>query len=169
MDVEIVENKLWKKVIFPIAAIILTFLGVDNFTELGLDEISNHQENNEKVELIEEDSYNSVQEVVEYIHQYQELPENYLRKEEARELGWVASEGNLWKVAPGASIGGDHFGNFEGLLPGKDGRDYQEADINYQGGYRDGERLIYSNDDLYFYTKDHYESFDEIKPAGGSE
>lgn len=169
MDVKILKNKLWKKVILPLLAIALTFLGVDNFTDLGLGADSNNQENSERVEIIEDDSYNNVQEVVEYIHQYEELPENYLTKKEARDLGWVASEGNLWDLAPGASIGGDYFGNFEGLLPGKEGRDYQEADINYQGGYRDGERLIYSNDGLYFYTEDHYESFDEIIPGGGSE
>ncbi len=48
------------------------------------------------------------------------------------------------------SIGGDLFGNREGLLPEKDGRKYYECDVNYEGGYRNGERIIYSNDGLIF-------------------
>ena len=56
------------------------------------------------------------------------------------------------------SIGGDRFGNREGLLP--EGEQYRECDINYQGGYRGAERLVYSTDDYdIYYTADHYESF----------
>ena len=55
------------------------------------------------------------------------------------------------------------FGNFEELLPEKSGRDYYEADIEYKGGRRNAKRLVFSNDGLYFYTDDHYESFEEIK------
>lgn len=163
------ENKYVKKFIYPLLTIALFFLGVDNFTDLEYGDYLPEQEDSRTVEVVEGEFYNCAQEVVEYIHLYEELPGNYLTKKEARELGWVSSEGNLWDVAPGKSIGGDHFGNFEGLLPEKKGRDYQEADINYKGGYRDGERLIYSNDGLYFYTEDHYESFDEMEPAGVSE
>ncbi len=166
MDVKNMENKFMKKFIYPILTIILFFLGVDNFTDLELGSLFTEQETIQTVEVREGEFYDCAQEVVEYLHLYEELPGNYLTKKEARDLGWVSSEGNLWDVAPGASIGGDHFGNFEGLLPEKPGRDYQEADINYKGGYRDGERLVFSNDGLYFYTDDHYESFDEMKPVG---
>lgn len=58
-------------------------------------------------------------EVANYISQHNELPPNYITKKEARELGWEPSEGNLHEVAPGKSIGGDVFGNREGLLPKK--------------------------------------------------
>ena len=34
-----------------------------------------------------------------------------------------------------------------------------ECDINYEGGYRGAERLVYTNDGLIYYTEDHYESF----------
>lgn len=166
MDVKNMENKFMKKFIYPILTIILFFLGVDNFTDLELGSLFTEQETIQTVEVRVGEFYDCAQEVVEYLHLYEELPGNYLTKKEARDLGWVSSEGNLWDVAPGASIGGDHFGNFEGLLPEKPGRDYQEADINYKGGYRDGERLVFSNDGLYFYTDDHYESFDEMKPVG---
>ncbi|HLR92171.1 MAG TPA: ribonuclease domain-containing protein [Atopostipes sp.] len=121
----------------------------------------------EDVSVQEGEPYTGAQEVVDYLDAYGELPPNYLTKEEARELGWEASEGNLWDVAPEASIGGDYFGNFEGLLPEAEERDYFEADINYEGGYRNAERLVFSNDGLYFYTEDHYESFEELEPGGG--
>lgn len=113
--------------------------------------------------VIEGEYYDTPFEVAEYIDSYGELPDNYLTKNEARDLGWVASEGNLWDVAPNKSIGGDYFGNFEELLPEASGRDYFEADIEYEGGRRNAKRLVFSNDGLYFYTDDHYETFDEIE------
>ena len=60
------------------------------------------------------------------------------------------------------SIGGDKFGNREGLLPKEDGRQYYECDVNYQGGYRGAERIVFSNDGLIFYTDDHYNSFTQL-------
>lgn len=168
MDVKIMENKYVKKFIYPLLTIVLLFLGVDNLTDLNLGDFLTEQGNGQTVEIVAGEYYDNAQEVVEYLELYEELPENYLTKKEARDLGWVSSDGNLWDVAPGVSIGGDYFGNFEGLLPEKPGRDYQEADINYNGGYRDGERLVFSNDGLYFYTDDHYESFAEMRPAGES-
>ena len=63
----------------------------------------------------------------------------------------------------GAAIGGDRFGNREGLLPQEDGRRYTECDLNTDGASsRGAERLIFSNDGLCFYTENHYESFLEV-------
>lgn len=90
------------------------------------------------------------------------LPENFITKEQARELGWVPRRGNLQEVAPGKSIGGDPWQNRRGQLPAAEGRQYFEADLNYSGGYRGDERLIYSNDGLMFYTNDHYRSFTPV-------
>ena len=106
--------------------------------------------------------YSSEEEVALYLDTYGELPYNYITKEEARELGWVASEGNLWEVTDEYLIGGDRFGNREGLLPEESGRQYFEADVNYEGGYRGPERLVYSNDGLIYYTDDHYDSFTQL-------
>jgi hypothetical protein len=39
-------------------------------------------------------------------------------------------------------------------LPKASGRQYYECDINYQGGYRGAERIVYSNDGLIFYSAD---------------
>ena len=112
---------------------------------------------------IEEDGwYSSKEEVSLYIHTYGELPDNYLTKDEAVALGWDSSKGNLWDVADGMSIGGDRFGNREGILPKEKGRVYYECDIDYEGGYRNSKRIVFSNDGLIYYTEDHYESFEEI-------
>ena len=69
----------------------------------------------------------------------------------------------------GAAIGGDRFGNREGLLPKASGRTYTECDLNTDGASsRGAERLIFSNDGLYFYTEDHYESFTEVWVEDGA-
>ena len=116
--------------------------------------------NNEVIKDIEEDGYyTSKEDVSLYIHTYGNLPENYITKKEASELGWESSKGNLWDVTDKKSIGGDKFGNREGKLPIKEGRQYSECDINYEGRYRGAERLVYSNDRLIYYTKDHYDTF----------
>ncbi len=107
-------------------------------------------------------SYTSPEDVAEYIHSFGTLPQNFITKSEAQKLGWDSSLGNLWEVAEGKSIGGDRFGNYEKLLPEADGRTYKECDVNYEGGYRGSERIIFSNDGLIFYTDDHYESFTQL-------
>lgn len=127
------------------------------------DEIQDTEENvDEKLEVqIDEDGYYiSKEDVSLYIHIYNKLPKNYITKKEARDLGWEASKGNLWDVTDKKSIGGDKFGNREGKLPEKEGRQYYECDINYEGGHRGAERLVYSNDGLIYYTGDHYDSFE---------
>ena len=108
----------------------------------------------------EDGEYTTKEEVALYIHTYNHLPSNFITKDEATELGWISSKGNLGKVAPGKSIGGDKFGNREGLLPKKKGRTYYECDINFDGTFRNGERIVFSDDGLIYYTGDHYESFE---------
>ncbi len=124
-------------------------------------------ENSDAVILTEEEitygeEYYTVDVVAYYLAEYDELPPNYMTKKEAEQLGWIAAEGNLWDVAPGACIGGDRFGNYEGLLP-RDG-DYTECDVNYFGGYRGGERLVYDTEGNIWYTADHYETFEQLYP-----
>ena len=112
-------------------------------------------------EIISEDgTYTSKEEVALYIYTYDHLPSNYITKKEAKALGWINSEGNLWEVAPRMSIGGDYFGNYEGLLPEAEDRDYYECDIDCDGTYRNAKRLVFSNDGRIDYTEDHYDSFE---------
>ena len=112
----------------------------------------------EPEETIDEDGcYDSREDVALYLHTYGHLPNNYITKKEAENLGW--SGGSLEPYAPGCCIGGSHFGNFEGILP--TGHKYSECDIDTMGRKsRGAKRIIYSDDGLIFYTDDHYESFE---------
>lgn len=112
----------------------------------------------EDLKLEPNKAYSTKEEVALYIHLYDELPPNYLTKDEANALGWDAEKGNLWEVTDEMSIGGDRFSNREGLLP--EDRTYFECDIDYQGGYRGAKRLVYSDDGWIYYTADHYDSFE---------
>ena len=91
-----------------------------------------------------------------------ELPPNYISEEEAKKMGWQSSLGNLDKAAPGRVIGGKIFMNRREALPAEPGRIWYEADINYSGGFRGTERILYSNDGLLFASYDHYETFVEL-------
>lgn len=106
--------------------------------------------------------YTSKEEVALYIHTYGRLPGNFISKTKARNRGWDASLGNLDEVCPGMSIGGSRYYNDDGQLPDKKGRQWTECDINYSGGFRGAERIVFSNDGLVFYTADHYETFEQL-------
>ena len=71
----------------------------------------------EKLSVEKDGSYTTPEDVAEYIHTFGTLPKNFITKSEAKALGWDNKKGNLWDVAEGKSIGGDYFGNYEGLLP----------------------------------------------------
>lgn len=102
-----------------------------------------------------------VESVTLYLEAYGELPPNYITKSEAQDLGW--SGGSVENYMEGAAIGGDRFGNREGILPDTPGVTYTECDIDTNGyGSRGARRLVFSSDGRYFYTDDHYESFTEL-------
>ena len=109
---------------------------------------------------IDEDGvYTTKDDVALYLHTYKHLPSNFITKKEAEKLGW--SGGSLEPYAPGKCIGGSHFGNYEGILPEKDGRSYTECDIDTLGADKRGaKRIVFSNDGLIYYTEDHYETFE---------
>lgn len=118
------------------------------------------KETKASTEVSEDGEYSDKDHVALYIHTYGKLPSNYISKTKAQKQGWEAAKGNLWDVLPGKSIGGGPFGNNEGLLPEKDGRSYKECDIDYDGGGRNGKRIVFSNDGLIYYTDDHYNTFE---------
>ena len=102
-------------------------------------------------------SYTTKEDVALYIHTYGDLPLNFMTKKQAKDLGWEG--GSLEPVAPGMCIGGDWFGNYEGLLP--EDREYTECDIDTLGkDSRGAKRIVFSDDGLIYYTEDHYESFE---------
>lgn len=103
----------------------------------------------------EDGVYTSKDDVSLYLQTYGHLPDNFITKSEAKKLGWEG--GSLEEYAPGKCIGGDVFGNYEGLLPEED--EYHECDIDTLGAdSRGSKRLVYSDTAIY-YTDDHYESF----------
>ena len=109
--------------------------------------------------IAEDGVYTHKDDVALYIYTYGELPDNFMTKNEARDLGWPG--GGLDDYAPGMCIGGDRFGNYEGLLPEAEGRTYTECDIDTLGAdSRGAKRIVFSNDGLIYYTDDHYESFE---------
>ena len=113
----------------------------------------------EHTAIDEDGEYTSKENVALYIHTYGKLPQNFIKKNEAKKLGWEG--GSLEPYAPGRSIGGDRFGNYEGLLPEAEGRRYTECDIDTMGrSSRGAKRIVFSNDGLIYYTGDHYKSFE---------
>lgn len=106
----------------------------------------------------EHGTYTSKDDVAAYLIAYGRLPENFITKDEARALGW--SSGGLDDFAYGMCIGGDRFGNYEGLLPEASGRTYTECDVDtLHADSRGAKRIVFSSDGLIYYTDDHYESF----------
>ena len=122
-------------------------------------EESSEEESEAEPQIDEDGSYTTKEDVALYIYTYGKLPKNFMTKSEARDLGWEG--GSLERYAKGYCIGGDKFGNREGLLPKANGRQYYECDIDTLGASsRGAKRIVFSNDGLIYYTEDHYESFE---------
>lgn len=113
-----------------------------------------------KAEISRDGEYDSLDDVAVYVRKFGgRLPVNYITKAQARQLGWQG--GPLEPYAPGKSIGGDHFGNYEHRLP--EGR-YRECDIGTRGRARGGKRLIFTTDGrTLYYTEDHYGTFRKLE------
>ena len=106
----------------------------------------------------EEGWYYSAEEVALYLVTYGCLPENFITKDEARDLGWTG--GSVEYYAPGCAIGGDRFYNYDGMLPGGSGTYYYECDIDTDGyKSRGAKRLVFTYEGDIYYTDDHYETF----------
>jgi len=160
-----IQEVSMKKRLSMLAAVILVVLvslfgapGGEETAAIPAESIQSAQVMEDGSTLIYADGvYTTKEDVSQYIHTYGCLPENFMTKAEARKLGWEG--GGLEDYAPGMCIGGDHFGNYEGLLP--DDRDYTECDIDTLGkDSRGAKRIVFSDDGLIYYTEDHYESFE---------
>lgn len=97
-----------------------------------------------------------------WLKTFQKLPDYYITEAEAATIGWKKHLGNLGKVAPGKMLQKGVYQNRNHHLPEAPGRIWYEADINYTGGFRGVDRILYSNDGLIFVTYDHYKTFVEI-------
>lgn len=107
--------------------------------------------------------YDQKDDVALYLITYEHLPSNYMIKDEARKYGWEG--GALSQVIEDKCIGGDVFGNYEGILPEED--TYYECDIDTLGKTsRGAERIVWSDDFDVYYTEDHYETFELLYEGG---
>ena len=97
-----------------------------------------------------------------YLYHLGRLPDYYVDKQTAQQSGWQTTKKKLSSVLPGKMLGGDIYVNDDYKLPSAPGRVWYEADINYGGGKRNRQRIVYSNDGLMFATYDHYQTFYEI-------
>lgn len=156
------KKKLLGSVLAVIILLLASFFGLD----VDIPEAAEPVNPGEYVQEVAKDnlqldpdgSYTSKEDVALYIHTFGCLPSNFITKEEARELGWEG--GGLDDYAYGKCIGGDRFGNYEGLLPDESGRKWTECDIDtMHKDSRGAKRIVFSNDGLIYYTNDHYESF----------
>ncbi len=109
-------------------------------------------------EVARDGEYTSKDDVARYIKQFGTLPRNFISKSQARALGWRG--GPLEPYAPGKSIGGDRFGNYERRLPSGS---YRECDIDTRGKPRGAKRLVFTSGRRVYYTDDHYKTFTEVK------
>ena len=109
-------------------------------------------------EVVRDGEYTSKDDVARYIKQFGALPRNFITKSQARALGWRG--GPLESYAPGKSIGGDRFGNYERRLPAGS---YRECDIDTRGKPRGAKRLVFTSGRRIYYTDDHYKTFTEVK------
>ena len=149
---------MMKRLLAALLALLLLTLG----SALGEALVDGDVAITETLEVEYGSEYSSPDEVALYLHAFEELPPNYITKNDAKALGWDSSKGNLWDVAYGMSIGGDRFGNREGLLPDASGRKWYECDVNYEGGYRGAERLLFSSDGMVCYSGDHYTTYEVL-------
>lgn len=125
----------------------------DDYDEDGYD--VDDEDDDEEGQIEADGEYTTAEDVALYIHTYHKLPSNYMTKDEAIEKGFYKKPKKY-----GIMIGGDHFGNYEELLP--TGEEYFECDVDYKGNGRGKNRLIYTTDGTVYHTTDHYESFTQI-------
>lgn len=164
---------VWLPVLLLVAVILVNGMGgdapedamlptdaIDHIVQNEVTPSEVSKETEPQTDSIDEDGwYYSAEDVALYLYTYNHLPENFITKSDARDLGWEG--GSVEDYAPGRAIGGDKFGNREGLLPKASSRQYFECDIDTLGeDSRGAKRIVYSNDGLIYYTEDHYEHFE---------
>nr|WP_027384622.1 ribonuclease domain-containing protein [Epilithonimonas caeni] len=97
--------------------------------------------------------------VISYVKSNHKLPNFYITKSEAKRQGWSPSKGNLCDILPRKAIGGDKFSNREKQLP--KGEQYYEADVNYNCGNRNADRIVFTKNGDVWLTKNHYKTFEK--------
>lgn len=155
-----------------LACVVTAFLAACSTSTVSSDDsekssVSSSVEVKSIYEAVEESGlYTTKDSVAAYLCKFDKLPSNYVGKDEGIAL-YESKTGNTfskWNFNPwatlGVMIGGDSFGNKEGLLPKGS---YHEADVDYSAKNRGTKRLIYQSDCVIYYTADHYETFTKLE------
>lgn len=160
----LIVKRMWLLVLVLMLAVMPVLSGCGQSDE-AQDDNSGNKSKTEEQKPDRNGTYDSKDDVKAYLVEYGELPNNYITKEEARDLGW--SGGSVERYAKGKCIGGDRFGNYEKQLPKNSDRDfYHECDIDTLGkDSRGAKRIIYAKDGDIYYTDDHYDTFEKIYDA----
>lgn len=166
-----------KLVLFFIIGLLLAFLAMYFFSNYNIEKKNPNASNLEMTSKSDTQNLSDIKEadlsnnpanideltaeskVIEYVKSNHRLPDYYITKSAARKSGWIASKGNLCDVLPGKAIGGDQFSNREKHLPNRD--QYYEADVNYNCGNRNADRIVYTKNGDVYLTKNHYRSFEK--------
>lgn len=166
-----------KLVLFFIIGLLLAFLVMYFFSNYNIEKKNDNASNMEITSKSDTQNLSEIKEadlsnnpanideltaeskVIEFVKTNHRLPDCYITKSEARKSGWIASKGNLCDVLPGKAIGGDQFSNREKHLPNRD--QYYEADVNYNCGNRNADRIVYTKNGDVYLTKNHYRSFEK--------
>lgn len=159
-----IEKKIWALLLILMLAFVPLLAACGGSSEDSNSD-SNGESGSSETKIEREGTYDSKEDVKDYLVEYGRLPSNYITKNEARKLGWRG--GSVEKVAEGKCIGGDRFGNYEKNLPVESDRDfYHECDIDTLGKEsRGAKRIIYAKDGDIYYTEDHYDNFEKIYDA----
>lgn len=166
-----------KNIFFLILAFIIGFAISKisgNYSIVKKDSVENNYNTN-SAEEIDNQNYNNKNSEVEKKYNTNEIDEN--KYEENSNYSDNIPE-KVYKVieyikkydkAPDGYVGGRQFMNYEKLLPQTDENGnkirYREWDVNpkIEGKNRGKERLVSSEDGIFYYTNDHYQSFTEVK------
>ncbi len=136
-------------IVFKLLALLLILIGSWACSDRQSSTVQN-PENLESVSILEQSNIENTAHIPSYVIEVLK----YVRKN---------------KKAPNGYVGGRRFGNFEKRLPinSQIGQkmSYQEWDVmpKQKDKSRGAERLVTSQNQRAWYTKDHYESFVEIK------
>ena len=155
-----------------LACVVTAFLAACSTSTVSSDDsekssVSSSVEVKSIYEAVEESGlYTTKDSVAAYLCKFDKLPSNYITQKEGMTL-YESKTGNAfdkWNFNPwttlGVMIGGDSFGNKEGLLPKGS---YHEADVDYLSDNRGTKRLVYESDCVIYYTSDHYKSFTQLE------
>jgi len=118
----------------------------------------------EQADIEEGQAYTTPMSVALYLHEYGELPPNYIPYAEFEETEWTEDQIRDQTEEPFKSLGYKSFSNRDETLDeGEEFEWWKTADIQFDGGRLRGiERLVFNNEGTIYFTDDHYDSYTQF-------